>query len=336
MLRVSPIESVLLLLVGSCMVLRVLAATCYHLDGTNAGPSNSACNTSATSTEGSHSACCNSDNSDACLSTGLCLNTLSTQQSHLLWATGCTDSTFRDPNCPQYCQGLRMENPHLKACNDSNFWCCESSTILNTDECCGQAFKLTHPIGTVVAQLQSGIGAIPLATGSASLATDLPTPSATTAEVPTVSPTETSTDISTTIPSGAVAGLAVEAVIIVFSLAGLGFVLWRNRLLNLKVKEAGAAAVAATNAQEQLQQLQLQQQQYQWQPSPSSNGGTISHMAGYAYGSPVESEPPKRSELNSPGAHGYPELAGTEIGAELSSEPKTPGSPFARSPSHRL
>ncbi|KAI0384163.1 hypothetical protein F5Y04DRAFT_237355 [Hypomontagnella monticulosa] len=332
MLKVSLIESVLLFLFGSCIVLQVLAATCYHLDGTNAGPSNALCNPNATGTEGSHSACCNAENGDACLSTGLCLNTISRQQSHLLWATACTDPTFKDPSCPQYCHGLKLDNAHLKTCNDT-FWCCESDAkILTTKQCCDNSFKLTQPIGTIVAQLQSGgAAAIPVATASpvASDSSNV-TPSGT--KSPAATGTETPTETPTAIPSGAVAGLAIEAVIMVLALAGLGFMIWRNKLLSDKVKEAEAAVVVARSVQQQ----QQQQQQYQWQPPPSSHSGVIPQTIAYNYGSPVESEP-KRSELHSPGLGAYQELPGTEvIGTELSSEPRTPrtprtpGSPFVK------
>ncbi|KAI1099961.1 hypothetical protein F4804DRAFT_64423 [Jackrogersella minutella] len=307
MLKTSVIESALLFLLGGCMVLQVLAVTCYHLDGTNAGPSNAICNPNATGAVGSHSSCCNADNGDACLSTGLCLNSLSRQQSHLLWATACTDPTFKDPSCPQYCHGLKLDNAHLKACNDSNFWCCESdANVLTTQQCCDSSFKLTQPVGTVIAQLQSGIGAIPLATASPLISS-----------MPNVN---SSTDTPTRIPSGAIAGLAVEGVILALSLSGLGFMFWRNRLLSNKVLEAEAATIAARSQQQQ-------QQQYQWHPPPSSHG-TAPHTSTYGYSSPIETEP-KRSELQTSSLGTYPELPGTEvIGTELSSEPRTPGSPF--------
>ncbi|KAI1448688.1 hypothetical protein F5Y02DRAFT_278355 [Annulohypoxylon stygium] len=313
MLKSFLIESTVLLLLGGCVVLQVLAATCYHLDGTNAGPSNALCNPNATGTEGSHSSCCNADNGDACLSTGLCLNSLSRQQSHLLWATACTDPTFKDPSCPQYCHGLKIDNAHLKACNDSGYWCCESdANVLTTQQCCDSSFKLTQPVGTVIAQLQSGVGAIPLATAST---------------LPSSSAISNSTDNSDSIPSGAVAGLAIEGVIMVFALAGAGFLFWRNRLLNKKVLEAEAATIAARAQQQQQQQ---QQAQYQWQPPPSSHG-TMHHSGAWGYSSPVETEP-KRSELQGPTLGTYTELPGGDvIGTELSSEPrtpKTPGSPF--------
>ncbi|KAI6088168.1 hypothetical protein F4821DRAFT_96473 [Hypoxylon rubiginosum] len=323
MLKASLTEFLFLFLFGGCLVLQVLAATCYHLDGTNAGPSNALCNPNATGTAGSHSACCNAENADACLSTGLCLNSLSRQQSHLLWATACTDPTFKDPSCPQYCHELKIDNAHLKSCNDSNYWCCEGdANILTTEECCNQAFQLSQPVGTVIAQLQSGIGAIPLATAAAT--SDSPSSPSSSAS------TTSSPENSDTIPAGAIAGLAVESVILAVTLAGLAFVIWRNRILTQKAKEAEEAAAAAKSAQEQQQQ---QMQQYHWQPPPSSHGGTLSQA--YAYGSPVESEPPKRSELHSPGM-GYPELPGEPIGTELPSDqrtsrsPTSPRSPFAQ------
>ncbi|KAI1205395.1 uncharacterized protein F4807DRAFT_284155 [Annulohypoxylon truncatum] len=313
MLRPLLIEIATLFL-GGCMVLQVLATTCYHLDGTNAGPSNALCNPNATGTEGSHSSCCNAENGDACLSTGLCFNTLSRQQSHLLWATACTDPTFKDPSCPQYCQGLKIDNAHLKACNDSGFWCCESdANILTPQQCCDSSFKLTQPVGTVIAQLQSGVGAIPLATASSLISNS--------------TNGNPSTDTSDSVPSGVVAGLAIEGVIMVFALAGTGFMFWRNRLLKKKVLEAEAATIAAKS-----QQQQQQQSQYQWQPPPLSHG-TMHHSGAWGYNSPVETEP-KRSELQTPGLGTYTELPGVEvIGTELSSEPRTPKTPG--SPSHQ-
>ncbi|KAI0007772.1 hypothetical protein F4779DRAFT_628918 [Xylariaceae sp. FL0662B] len=310
MWKVSILRRTLLVLVGYSAILQVLAVTCYHLDGSNAGPSNTLCNPNATGTTNSHSACCNSANADACLSTGLCLNSLSRQQSHMLWATGCTDSTFQDPSCPQYCHGGKFDNAHLKACNDSNFWCCESdANILTTEECCNNAFKLSQPIGTVIAQMQSGIGAIPLATSSPY--------------------TSNSSEISSGIPAGAIAGLAVEGAILLLTLAGLGFTLWRNRKLGKKMKEAeiAAAAAAATIA---AHSNATATNHHQWQQSPV-NSHAVPEMATYGYGSAIEGDPAKRNELDSPGFNARTELADTAVkGSELSSSPMSPNSP--RSP----
>ena len=83
---------------------RAQSPTCYHLDGSMAVPEkNSPCNPDVTGEGDSHSACCNIENKDACMSSGLCLNTLSRQNDHFLWSTGCTDPTMKDPSCPQRC-----------------------------------------------------------------------------------------------------------------------------------------------------------------------------------------------------------------------------------------
>ncbi|KAI1081937.1 hypothetical protein F5B20DRAFT_39733 [Whalleya microplaca] len=311
MFKFSILESILLALVGYCTILQVLAVTCYHLDGSNAGPSNTLCNPNATGTTESHSACCNSANADACLSTGLCLNSLSRQQSHMLWATGCTDSTFQDPSCPQYCHGGKFDNAHLKACNDSNFWCCESdANILTTEECCGASFKLSQPIGTVIAQMKSGVGAIPVATSLPSISDSPETPPG--------------------IPTGAIAGLAIEGGILALTLMGLGLTLWRNRMLGKKMKaaEAAAADAAATAAAAAARMNTATTNDYRWQHSPTH---AVPEMATYGYGSAIEGDPVKRNELDTSGFNVRPELPGTDVmGPELSSSPMTPGSP--RSP----
>ena len=77
---------------------------CYHLDGSVADPEkNVPCDADALGESNSHSACCNIENQDACMSSGLCLNTLSRQNDHFLWSTGCTDPTMEDPSCPKRC-----------------------------------------------------------------------------------------------------------------------------------------------------------------------------------------------------------------------------------------
>ncbi|KAL7620335.1 hypothetical protein AAE478_009329 [Parahypoxylon ruwenzoriense] len=116
-------------------------------------------------------------------------------------------------------------------------------------------------------------------------------------------------------PPGAIAGIAVEAVILALTLVGLGFVMWRNRLLNEKVREAEAAAVVARNTP-----------QYQWQ-HPSSRPSTVQpSMAPYGY-NPIEETQAKRSELHSSSLGAYSELPGAAVGTEPSSTPATPRSP---------
>lgn len=134
-----------------------------------------------------------------------------------------------------------LDNAHLKSCNSTSF-CCEGvSKILTPAECCSNAFVLTGPIGTVIAQLRSGVGAIPLAT-----ATPLTTSNS--------SDNDYTAELLTVIPSRAVVGLAIEAFVIVLAFIGLGILFWRRRQLNQRVKKAEEVVVAVQNAHEKQQQ----------------------------------------------------------------------------------
>lgn len=104
MAKYQSLGRLLLLFLISLYPFSILTIPCYRLDGREATPDIQACNLNATGAGGAHSACCKVMNQDACLSTGLCLNTLATQASHMLWATGCTDPTFLDESCPKYCR----------------------------------------------------------------------------------------------------------------------------------------------------------------------------------------------------------------------------------------
>ena len=80
---------------------RVLCeAQCFGIGGQKS--SATPCNSDATGSNGSHSACCDESKQEACLSTGLCY---ATQRSDNItfWAEGCTDPSGLDPLCPQYC-----------------------------------------------------------------------------------------------------------------------------------------------------------------------------------------------------------------------------------------
>ncbi|KAI1804681.1 hypothetical protein F4811DRAFT_262060 [Daldinia bambusicola] len=291
MLKVPLVRSILIFLLEGYLVLQVLAVTCYHLDGSNAGPTNALCNPNATGGEGSHSACCNAQNGDACLSTGLCLNTIARQQSHVLWSTACTDSTFQDPSCPQYCHGLNIDNAHLRTCNDT-FWCCESgANILTTQECCDTAFRLTQPIGHVIAQLQSGGGAtLPMATAS----------SAASSVASGSTNTDSSNEDPSKIPPGAVAGLAVEGFVIALAFAALAYMIWRNSVLRRRLKKIQATASG-------------QQQYYGQQPYLPHAGTAPHHMDAYG----VLRSPSPVNELPAP----------DPVCLELPSEPRGPKSP---------
>ncbi|KAI0128918.1 hypothetical protein BJ170DRAFT_682705 [Xylariales sp. AK1849] len=222
-----------LLFFAACSILIppfVTAQTCYHLDGSQTDSSqNAPCNATATGESGSHSACCNFANSDACLSSGLCLNTESKQPSHILWATGCTDSTAQDASCPQFCHGGKFSNAYLQPCNDTHFCCNElgpdgSSASLADTACCADSFLLGAQISTVVRQLQGKSSA---GTASTSTSASIAATGSAGAQTP-----DTCDAVSSTPGGGVVAGLAVEGALLLLTLIGLALMLSKNR--NLK------------------------------------------------------------------------------------------------------
>ncbi|KAM7194022.1 hypothetical protein V8F20_008118 [Naviculisporaceae sp. PSN 640] len=106
------------------------------------------CNLNATASgePGSHSSCCNELTGDICLTTGLCLSLNAKTPSGMLWLNGCTDPTWRDPACPQYCNppagsSRDSPNPTLRACTPKTRCC--AGYYQNDEECCENDFNLT-------------------------------------------------------------------------------------------------------------------------------------------------------------------------------------------------
>ncbi|CAK7235506.1 hypothetical protein SBRCBS47491_009316 [Sporothrix bragantina] len=136
-------------------------ATCYGMEGGQLNSNYAPCNTGNSST---HSACCNAANADICLSSGLCLSTVAVALGRVLWVSGCTDKTLKDPTCPQYCRSLNSKNGatansyFLRACDQNetvNSWCCGVAGQ-SMDDCCSRSFKLRSNIGDFVQQLSLG------------------------------------------------------------------------------------------------------------------------------------------------------------------------------------
>lgn len=75
------------------LTLAATAAQCYYPDGSES--TDVACNATAAAATGGYSACCSS--SSYCMDNGLCLDT------GILKRMSCTDKTFKDKTCPQYC-----------------------------------------------------------------------------------------------------------------------------------------------------------------------------------------------------------------------------------------
>ncbi|KAK0703889.1 hypothetical protein B0T26DRAFT_876754 [Lasiosphaeria miniovina] len=140
-----------------CMARRAACgAVCYNPDGTVVGDKYIiACNSAATGESGSHSACCNQGTGDICMSTGVCVSSGSKTPDSMIWINGCTDSTWRDPVCAQYCNpppnATKGYSRVMKPCGEKT-WCC-SGAYLTDAECCQNSFMLIRKLGTVVRQL---------------------------------------------------------------------------------------------------------------------------------------------------------------------------------------
>lgn len=96
----------------------ILAATtpqqCYFPDGSES--THTPCNATAAAAKGGFSACC-SDTS-YCMDNGLCL------EAGILTRMSCTDKTFADTTCPQYCNTDNMGDPYeLTPCTATTFTC---------------------------------------------------------------------------------------------------------------------------------------------------------------------------------------------------------------------
>lgn len=105
---------------------------------------------------------------------------------NLFWRNGCTDPTWKDPACPQYCMGL--DKPDTQAvyyCLEGTSWCCmprehvtDLGTITNTT-CCSISdltFAAPSPIiftvamdeaKTTAVQIVSSLGVATVSTQSA-------------------------------------------------------------------------------------------------------------------------------------------------------------------------
>jgi hypothetical protein len=256
-----------LLLQAGHLATQVSAQTCYNLVGDNAGPKNIPCVANVTGEGDSHSSCCNGENNDACLSTGLCFNTIATQNSHLIWSSGCTDPTMQHPSCPKFCLESKcsrstsqpyfvhsffppslphypsldpltdgppggISNARLNFCNDTRYCCQPWNGEISQEDCCRNGIDLDgRSFGIVVAQL-------------AGTSTSTPTPAPSTSAPSTTSApacsTTSSSSSSSDIPTPALAGLVVEGALLALSLALVAYLLWRQRRLNRQLSSKQA------------------------------------------------------------------------------------------------
>ncbi|KAM3418705.1 hypothetical protein BST61_g4682 [Cercospora zeina] len=100
-------------LTGS-LTLAATAPKCYYPDGT--ASTDVPCNAKAAAAAGGYSACCSE--SSYCMDNGLCLDT------GILKRMSCTDKTFKDKTCPQYCITDNMGDPYaVTPCTATTFTC---------------------------------------------------------------------------------------------------------------------------------------------------------------------------------------------------------------------
>ncbi|KAF3041989.1 hypothetical protein E8E11_000946 [Didymella keratinophila] len=130
---------------------------CFYKSGNPALTKPAPCNLTAVA-EGKHTACCASD--ELCMSNGLCRNATSTPKTNFYWRGGCTDPTFQDPSCPNYCS---LKNPWedllIWQCGSED-WCCNNGGAAPEEErydktnltCCTMSqFAFSAPSPTLIA-----------------------------------------------------------------------------------------------------------------------------------------------------------------------------------------
>jgi hypothetical protein len=79
--------------------------TCYLRNGT-ASPKAAPCDHNAV-LQNRHTGCC--DPGDLCLTNGLCRNPNVNDLTNYAWFFGCTDKTFNDPACGNYCDTVNSK-----------------------------------------------------------------------------------------------------------------------------------------------------------------------------------------------------------------------------------
>ncbi|KAL1598812.1 hypothetical protein SLS60_007954 [Paraconiothyrium brasiliense] len=207
-----------------------MAAECYANNGSlyaNTAATYVPCNITAVE-NGDHSSCCAIG--DLCMTNGLCMEQQNEQKgANHYWRNGCTDKTWKDPACPNYCRG-KEEPDHFNAfifyCFDpTNEFCCapqgtlEAGVTGRNTSCCNDddlVFKAAAPVieGTAAAALPrlTTSSSISISTSSASASSQSTSGTSVTAAT-TIAQSATASPIasaeSSGMSSGAKAGLGV-------------------------------------------------------------------------------------------------------------------------------
>ncbi|KAF4555783.1 Hypothetical protein D9617_2g057470 [Elsinoe fawcettii] len=131
-----------------------MSAPCYFMSGDSTSVAQDKtyipCDPVAVS-QGKHSSCCAPN--DLCFTNGLC-KANSNNDWNWRWRVGCTDKTFKDPACPNYCRGVDYDDQaHLIfQCPDDQTWCCATGFGLAQDwnfTCC-ETQQLSYKLGPAV------------------------------------------------------------------------------------------------------------------------------------------------------------------------------------------
>jgi hypothetical protein len=97
----SILQSSLEFLLHSVFIV-TMSTVCYFRSGASALTKTAPCNQTAL-LAGQHTSCCMPG--EQCLTGGFCRKESFKEGSNFLWRGGCTDRTWRDPACPDYCDG---------------------------------------------------------------------------------------------------------------------------------------------------------------------------------------------------------------------------------------
>ncbi|KAF1808446.1 hypothetical protein P152DRAFT_222598 [Eremomyces bilateralis CBS 781.70] len=182
-----------------------------------------------------HSSCCLPSQQDQCLSNGLC-----NVPGAYTYRAACTDQTWKDPNCPQFCKEYSKNSYEVLTNCGGTEYCCMSS---DDDDCCAKQ-ELKFNIGSpeiifdfATIDPFSRSTAPPASFRTASQQGIFPSQSASTASS-SIRPGTTGADGTPASTSSATsgssniaiaAGVGVGVGVLVIALAFLGFCLFRRK-----------------------------------------------------------------------------------------------------------
>ncbi|CAI6336704.1 unnamed protein product [Periconia digitata] len=136
---------------------KVSRMSCFARNGSSFD-STVPCNPDALA-EGKHTSCC--ANGDLCLTNGMCRSQEDERfGGNQYFRVGCTDKTWNDPACANYCEGRETggKSARIFNCLKPKSWCCTLPTQGNTNQvnldCCDQSeftFEAPDPVAYTTA-----------------------------------------------------------------------------------------------------------------------------------------------------------------------------------------